>query len=211
MEILLIDGIHALFAARRMSFYLTFERYFSIVKPYYYNFSKCFMCTFLVSISSITSVVLFFMFFVKNSWRKNCISYEVVSKDCYITVYLFGTNVKSVVACVLYSRIMYTIYKKNTNKAEFAQRRSVAQTIEKQQNFKSAIFICILVVILKIGRIPYLVSTYLLMREYSSKIFALYRASTALIRIKPVLSFVVYSVKFKGVRNLLKSVLLFGC
>lgn len=195
-----------------ISLFLALERYCSIIKPLHYSLitSKSFMYKYLISVWLLSSIALLFMFFVFSKWKGACISYEILSDAAHIIVYLFGTGIMSIIACALYGKVAYAIYQRKYNKILISKNNTLDQKNEEKKNFNSVVFICSLAVILEICRIPYLVCTYLLLRRYSNKVFAIYQASIALVLIKPMLSFIVYSIKFKEIRNLVKVILSFG-
>lgn len=195
-----------------LSLLLALERYNSVVKPLYYSFvtGKRFMRASLLAVWLLSSVVLFFMFFVFSKWNDVCISYEILSETSQIVVYFVGTSMTSMISCVLYANVIYVIYERKNRRKLFAENRTVQQINDENQNFNSALVMCILAVILEICRIPYLVTTYLLFFDKSASTFAAYRASIALILIKPVLSFIVYSVKFKEIRQIMKMIISCG-
>lgn len=200
-----------------VSYYLTLllavERFLAIAKPAYYRSVTTVRCmTALVIIVWIFSaVVLIFMFFVFGHWNGDCISYEIFSKTSYIIIYFVVGSLLSAAACVLYTIMMIVInqHKKQENILFKKTYQSNDVKIPNKKDFNSAIFTCILAVVIEISRLPYVITTYLRFDPFPYS-FTLYKISVALVILKPMVSFAVYCVKFKEIRTLLKLVVSFG-
>lgn len=194
-----------------LAFVTAVDRYLAITHPLQYTarVTKGHMRLAVGLVWSVVTSSLFLLHVVFNSWDGKCFLTNITPKILFIIFDCGGTAMVCVATGYMYVKMAKVLVQHNKKINSNNHSSNQMRQQESKKAFRSAIFTFVLAFVLVSCRIPYLASTLILYDTPTVEMVLVWLYSIVVVAINPILNFIIYSVKFKEIRHLMK--LVFTC